>query len=442
MVGLDWNLRAQNTMDFLEELRWRDLLHQTAGSDVEAHLKVPGQIAYCGFDPTADSLTVGNLLPIKMLMTWQRAGHRPIVLMGGGTGLIGDPSGRDSERQLQSAEQVEHNISRQRLIFERLMDFDPGNPCAARLVNNYDWLGKLGFIEVLRDVGKHFSVNAMIKKDSVADRLNNREQGISYTEFSYMLLQAYDFLHLRREYGCTVQVAGSDQYGNIVAGMDLIRRAYQDSDEGAAYGITNKLVTRSDGQKIGKSAGNAIWLSADRTSPYQFYQFWVNADDADVIKFLQWYSFFNQEEMQALAAEHEAAPHQRTAHRALARHMTAMIHGDEAVAAAESAVQALFGGDVRALDAQLLSEVFADVPSSEHDKTSLGGEGAALAELLAETSLASSRRQAREFLQNGAVAVNGEKVGPDHRLSAEDLLHGSTILLKRGKKNWHATKWQ
>ena len=429
-------------MDFLEELRWRGLLHQTAGNGVETHLQTPGQVAYCGFDPTADSLTVGNYLAIKMLMTWQRAGHRPIVLMGGGTGLIGDPSGRDSERQLQTIEQVEHNISRQRIIMEQLMDFDKGNPCAATIVNNYDWLGKLGFIEVLRDVGKHFSVNAMIKKDSVADRLNNREQGISYTEFSYMLLQAYDFLHLRREHGCTVQVAGSDQYGNIVAGMDLIRRYYQETDEGAAYGITNKLVTRSDGQKIGKSAGNAIWLSTDRTSPYQFYQFWINTDDADVVKFLHWFSFLPQLEIEALAAEHEAAPHQRVAHRALAQHMTRLIHGEDVLAAVEGAVQALFGGDVRALDALMLAEVFADVPSSEHDKSVLGGEGASLSELLAETSLASSRRQAREFLQNGAVAVNGEKVGADYVLSSDDLMHGSTILLKRGKKNWHATQWR
>ncbi len=428
-------------MDFLEELRWRGLLHQTAGNGVEQHLQAPGQVAYCGFDPTADSLTVGNYLAIKMLMTWQRAGHRPIVLMGGGTGLIGDPSGRDSERLLQTVDQVEHNISQQRKIFEQLMDFDKGNPCAATIVNNYDWLGKLGFIEVLRDVGKHFSVNAMIKKDSVADRLNNREQGISYTEFSYMLLQAYDFLHLRREHGCTVQVAGSDQYGNIVAGMDLIRRYYDDAKEGTAYGITNKLVTRADGQKIGKSAGNAIWLSADRTSPYQFYQYWINTDDADIIKFLHWFSFLPEQEIQSLTQQHEEAPHQRTAHRALAQHMTAMMHGDATLAAVEAAVQALFGGDIRGLDAAMLAEVFADVPSSEHDKSLLGGEGASLSELLADTSLASSRRQAREFLQNGAVAVNGEKVAADYVLRSEDLLHGSTVLLKRGKKNWHATKW-
>jgi len=429
-------------MDFLEELRWRGLLHQTAGSEIETHLHTPGQVAYCGFDPTADSLTVGNYLAIKMLMTWQRSGHRPIVLMGGGTGLIGDPSGRDSERQLQTVERVEHNISRQRKIFEQLIDFDKSNPCAATIVNNYDWLGKLGFIEVLRDVGKHFSVNAMIKKDSVAERLNNREQGISYTEFSYMLLQAYDFLHLRREHGCTVQVAGSDQYGNIVAGMDLIRRYYDDATEGAAFGITNKLVTRSDGQKIGKSAGNAIWLSADRTSPYQFYQFWINTDDADVIKFLPWFTFMPKEEIDAITAEHKQAPHLRVAQRALANHMTKLIHGDDVLKAVESAVQALFGGDVRALDAQMMVEVFSDVPSSEHDKSVLGGEGASLSELLAETTLASSRRQAREFLQNGAVAVNGEKVAADYVLRSEDLLHGSTILLKRGKKNWHATKWQ
>ena len=314
-----------DTMNFLDELSWRGMLHQTAGQGVETHLQTPGRVAYCGFDPTADSLTVGNFIAIKMLMTWQRAGHKPIVLMGGGTGRIGDPSGRDSERQLLDEATIEHNIARQRVVLEHLLDFDPAKPNAAVIVNNHDWLGKLGFIEVLRDVGKHFSVNAMIKKDSVSERLNNREQGISYTEFSYMLLQAYDFLHLNRTLGCTVQCAGSDQYGNIVGGMDLIRRHRGEGDDGVSFGVTNKLLTLSDGQKVGKSAGNAVWLSADRTSPYAFYQYWFNVDDADVIKFLHWFTFLDQPTIQAIEAEHSAEPHRRHAQRALARDMTTLL---------------------------------------------------------------------------------------------------------------------
>ena len=274
-------------MGYLEELSWRGLLHQMTGEkELRDHLGTSGRIGYCGFDPTADSLTIGNLIPIKMLMHFQQTGHKPIVLMGSGTGLIGDPSGKDDERQLLTVEQVEHNIASQRKIFEPLLDFDPANPNAAVIVNNYDWLGKLGYIDVLREVGKHFSVNTMIQKDSVRERLHGREQGISYTEFSYMVLQAYDFLHLRREMNCTLQVAGSDQYGNIVAGIDLIRREFG-HEEGEAYGVTAPMVTKADGKKIGKTESGAIWLTADRTSPYAFYQFWINASDQDVIPFLR-----------------------------------------------------------------------------------------------------------------------------------------------------------
>ena len=427
--------------NFLAQLRWRDLLHQTAGQNIEKHLIQPGRVGYCGFDPTADSLTVGNFIAIKMLMHWQRAGHKPIVVMGGGTGLIGDPSGKDSERLLLTAEQVQHNIEQQRRIFEKLLDFDTQKPNAAIIVNNHDWLKKLGYIDVLRDVGKHFSVNTMIQKDSVRERLHNREQGISYTEFSYMLLQAYDFLHLRRQYNCTVQIAGSDQFGNIVAGMDLIRRDLG-AEQGHSFAITNKLVTRADGQKIGKTAGNAVWLTADRTSAYQFYQFWINTEDADVIKFLRWFTFLDQSSIDLLEQEQQQAPHLRPAQRALAQHMTELVHGAAAVNSVEHAAMALFGqGDVRALDETLLREVFADVPHSTHNKDLLDGAGTSLLELLVNTSLAQSKREAREFLHNNAIAVNGEKAKPEYQLSSADLLHGHTILLRRGKKSWHATKW-
>ena len=430
-------------MSFLDEIRWRGMLYQTAGQGVEQHLATLGRVGYCGFDPTSDSLTIGNFIAIKMLMHWQQAGHKPIVLMGGGTGLIGDPSGKDSERQLQTPEQVEINIQSQRRVFEKLLDFEPGRPNAALILNNHDWLGKLGYIEMLRDIGKHFSVNAMIQKDSVRERLQNREQGISYTEFSYMLLQAYDFLYLRQQHNCTVQVAGSDQYGNIVAGMDLIRRALG-AEQGQSFGVTNPLLTRADGSKIGKTAaGGAVWLSAERTSPYRFYQYWINVDDADVIRFLQWFTFMTATEIAAVEADQAAAPHKRPAQRALARTMTALLHGDAAVSSVEQASQALFGdGDVRALDAAMLADVFADVPHSSHDRTLLDGAGLALVDILVDTGLATSKRQAREFLGNGAVAVNGVKVSADYCLGSHDLLHGHTILLRRGKKNWHATLWR
>lgn len=426
-------------LSFLDELRWRGMLHQTAGHDVEDHLATPGRVAYCGFDPTADSLTIGNFIAIKVLMHWQRAGHKPIALMGGGTGLIGDPSGKDSERQLQSLEQVQANIAAQRKILEGLLDFDDNRPNAALVLNNYDWLGQLGFIEMLRDVGKHFSVNAMIQRDSVSERLHNREQGISYTEFSYMILQAYDFLHLHQHHNCTVQVAGSDQFGNIVSGIDLIRR----SEGNQGYAVTTPLVTKADGKKIGKSEQGAIWLSADKTSPYQFYQYWINIEDADIDTFLKWFSFMPQEEVESLVAEHEQAPHKREAQRGLAQHMTELVHGATAVESVERAAAALFGGgDLRVLEAELLTEVFADVPHTSHVKDQLSGEGIALVELLPETSLANSKREAREYLQNGAISVNGERVGLDSQLRDADLLHGATVLLRRGKKNWHATQWR
>jgi tyrosyl-tRNA synthetase len=429
-------------MSFLDELKWRGLLYQTTGTEeLTQHLATPGRVGYCGFDPTSDSLHIGNFVPIKLLMHFQRAGHKPVVLMGGGTGLIGDPSGKDNERTLLSRERVEANIAGQRKVFERFLDFSASAGNAASLVNNNDWLEKLGYIEVLRTIGKHFSVNAMIQKDSVKARLENREQGISYTEFSYMLLQAYDFLHLHRTRGCTLQIAGSDQYGNIVSGIDLIRRDAQ-GEKHEAFGITAPLVTKSDGKKFGKSEKGNVWLSADKTSPYAFYQFWINVEDADVGAFLRWFTFLSQEEVEGVVSAHDKEPHKREAQRTLARAITRLVHGDDELRAAEAASEALFSGNVRQLDSRLLEEVFADVPHSEHDKTQLGGEGKALLELLAETSLVTSKREARQFLESGAVSVNGEKAELTRKLRSEDLLHGTAILLKRGKKNWHVTKWK
>lgn len=428
-------------LPFLDELGWRGLLHQTtADAALPGYLAAPGRVGYCGFDPTRDSITIGNLIPIMLLTHWQRAGHKAIVLMGGGTGMIGDPSGKDAERQLLSPDQVRANVEGQRRVLEKLLDFDPAR---GAIVNNADWLGKLGFLEVLRDVGKHFSVNAMIQRDSVKRRLEAREQGISYTEFSYALLQAYDFLHLHRTMNCTVQLAGSDQFGNIVSGIDLIHKTLGRDDDGAeAFGITAPLVTKADGKKIGKSEEGAVWLSPDRTSPYAFYQFWINAEDADVGPFLRWYTLRSREELDALLERHADAPHERHAQRLLAQDVTRTIHGPSELARVEAASQALFGGDVRALDAEMMDQVFADVPHSRHARDSLGAQdGVALVDLLPQTTLCGSKREARQFLTTGAISLNGERVDVERRLTAADLLHGRRILLRRGKKQWHATEW-
>jgi tyrosyl-tRNA synthetase len=431
---------------FLDELRWRGLLAQTTSDAIPAYLSGGSRVAYAGFDPTADSLTIGNLIPMMMLAHFQRCGHKPIALMGGGTGLIGDPSGKSAERQLQTFEQVQAKVDAIGNVFARVMDFS--GPRAAVVLNNADWLRKLSFIDVLRDVGKHFSVNMMIQKESVAARLNTREQGISYTEFSYMILQAYDYLHLYRTQGCTIQMGGSDQFGNIVAGIDLIRRTEGRGEEsdaqtfGQTFGITAPLVTKADGGKIGKTESGTIWLSAHRTSPYAFYQFWLNASDSDVRNFLRWYTFLGREEIEALDHAVATNPGAREAQRTLAREVVRIHHGETELSKAEAAANALFSGEVRSLDGPMLREVFAEVPRSTHGLTALDGEGASLLELLPQTTLASSKREAREFLQNGAVSVNGEKVGLDRQLKRSDLLGDGMILLRRGKKQWHATEWR
>ncbi len=430
---------------FLSELEWRGLLHQTAGLGLEDHLASPGRVGYCGFDPTADSLGVGNLVALSMMRLWQRAGHRPILLQGGATGLIGDPSGKDAERNLISEEEVRHNVECHANILRPLFTWEDEDPAGgARLINNLDWWRGLNYIDVLRDVGKHFSVNAMIQRDSVRDRLENRDQGISYTEFSYMLLQAYDFLHLRRHHDCTVQIAGSDQYGNIVSGMDLIRRDAADrGEEAESFAVTTPLLLKADGKKFGKSEAGNIWLSPERTSPYAFYQFWINASDDDVGRFLRTFTLLDREEIEQIDKEQAAAPHERAAQRRLAEEVTAALHGADELGRVQAATRALFGkGELRDLDSKMLSDVFADVPHSVHAKNDLDKDGVPLSDLLPETSLAKSKREAREYLKNGAIAINGQKVAADARLTGRDLLHGETILIKRGKKLWHASLWR
>ena len=435
--------------NFLEELRWRGLLHQcTDEPGLVAHLADAGagrRRAYAGFDPTADSLTIGNLVPIMCLVHFARAGHEPIVVMGGGTGLIGDPSGKSAERTLMTTETVTANVHSQRRIFDAV--FAGAGLPAPTIVNNADWLCKLSYLDALRDIGKHFSVNMMIQKESVRARLEERDHGISYTEFSYMILQAYDFAHLFREMGVTVQLGGSDQWGNIVAGADLIRRTHaadhagSEADAPHCFGLTCPLVTKSDGGKFGKTETGAVWLTPERTSPYAAYQFWLNASDEDVIKFLKLFTLLTRSEVEALATAHAENPGAREAHRALAHHATSLLHGETEAVHAANAARALFSGEVAELPKALLAEVLGEVPSSDHPRGSLDGEGVALVDLLIEVGLAKSKREAREFLTNGSVSVNGRKVGPEDCVSAGDLLHGEMIALRRGKKAWHLTRW-
>ncbi len=446
------------TGHLIDELRWRGLVHQITDEDgLRQHLATPGRKVYAGFDPTSDSLTIGNLVPMMMLVHVARHGHVPVAVQGGATGLIGDPSGKQAERTLQTPETVGARVRAQRPIFDRV--FASAGVTAPTVLNNYDWISKLTWIEALRDIGKHFSVNMMIQKDSVKSRLESRDQGISYTEFSYMLMQAYDFAHLHRTLGVTVQMGGSDQWGNIVGGGDLIRRQAAHAAGGevppgaepAAFGLTAPLVTKADGTKFGKTESGAIWLSAPsgpedtspaRTSAFAYFQFWLNALDADVIRYLKIYTLLTQEEIAALEAAHAANPGGREAHRALAHHATAILHGEDAAHQAEAAAKALFSGEIAGLDARTLDEVLAGAPSSTQSKARLEGAGIPLVDLLIETGLAKSKRESREFLQNGSVLVNGKKAGPDDAATTKDLLHGTTIALRRGKKNWHVTRWQ
>ncbi len=450
--------------DFLPELEWRNLLKDVTDREgLSEHFSTGRRRIYSGFDPTADSLTIGNLVPIMMLAHAKRAGHEAVVLMGGGTGLIGDPSGKSAERQLQTSETVERHVAAQKPIFESVLGQVDGP--AHTIVNNADWLTKLSYIEVLRDVGKHFSVNMMVQKESVKSRLNDREQGISYTEFSYMILQAYDFLHLYRHAGVTVQFGGSDQYGNIVAGTDLIRRNYHErlaiqanqerekqgipsskvvgfvpnDPDVTAFGFTAPLITKADGGKFGKTESGAVWLTADRTSPYAYYQFWLNCSDEDVKNFLRVFTFMTREEIETLEVEHAKAPGKREAQRTLARAATTILHGEAEMRQAEAAGKALFSGDIVSLNEKTLREVFSEVPSSEHPRASL--EGTDLIELLIETGLAKSKREAREFIANGSVSINGAKAEEGRTMRSADLLHGSVIALRRGKKAWHVTRW-
>ena len=412
----------------LNELSARGLLAQVSDrAALEAHLSNAPRTLYVGFDPTAPSLQVGNLVPLLVLRRAQLRGHRPIVVVGGATGLIGDPSGRDDERALQDAATIAEWVDRIRGQVGRFIDVE--GAAAGRVVNNLDWTRDVGVLDFLRDVGKHFSVHAMTQRDSVRSRLVRDGEGISYTEFSYMLLQAYDFLELARRYDCTVQLGGSDQWGNIVSGVDLVRRALRRQ----AYALTVPLVTRRDGAKFGKSAAGAVWLDAERTSPYAFYQFWMNVADADAGHFLRCFTLLDADAIEAAERAARVRPEERAAQRLLAADATRLVHGEAAVATAERITGALFSGDVRGLQAPELALLAQDGMA-----TTAIASGEGLLAALTRAGLAASNSAARRLVQSGGVRVNGVvETDPARRLDAAGALHRRYHVVRRGKKHWH-----
>ncbi|MEU6412852.1 tyrosine--tRNA ligase [Microbispora sp. NPDC046933] len=411
--------------DIIDELEWRDVIAQTTDIDALRKALADGPITvYAGFDPTAPSLHVGNLATLLILTRFQRAGHRPIGLVGGATGLIGDPSGRSTERALNSSEIVAEWVSRIRVQVEKFLSFEEG-PTAATLVSNLDWTANLSAIDFLRDVGKHFPVNRMLARESVSARLAG--EGLSYTEFSYQILQANDYLELFRRHGCTLQLGGSDQWGNITAGVDLIRRV----EGGHVHALTGKLITKADGTKFGKTAGGAIWLDPALTSPYAFYQFWLNADDRDVVRFLKVFTFRTREEIEDLEKAVAERPAAREAQRALAEDLTTLVHGSDELARVIAASRALFGqGSLAELDARTLESALAEVP-----KAVVSTLGAPYVELLAQSGLVESKSAARRAVKEGGAYLNNTKITDEEYVpSADDLLHGRFLVLRRGKK--------
>ncbi|MGE7092132.1 tyrosine--tRNA ligase [Lysinibacillus sp. NPDC048646] len=420
------------TNDLLQDLEWRGLLYQQTDAEGMAKLLEEQSVSlYCGVDPTADSMHIGHIVPLLTLRRFQKAGHRPILLVGGATGMIGDPSGRSEERQLQTVEQIDKNVQGIRGQLERIFDFaEDGN--GAQLVNNHNWISKIDTIEFLRDYGKLINVNYMLAKDTIASRLDT---GISFTEFAYTLIQGIDYNHLYNNYNCRIQIGGSDQWGNITTGLEVIRKTHE--EETKAFGFTIPLVTKADGTKFGKTAGGAVWLDGTKTSPYEFYQFWINAADADVIKYLKIFTFLTREEIEALAIAVEEEPHLRKAQKTLAEEMTRLIHGQAALDQALRITAALFSGDLKTLSAGEMKDAFKDVPSIEMAK-----EDKNIVDLLVEAGISSSKRQAREDVTNGAISVNGEKVTDlEYSIDAKDRLEDAFSIVRRGKKKYHMVKF-
>ncbi|MGA4545865.1 tyrosine--tRNA ligase [Uniformispora flossi] len=419
--------------DIVEDLKWRGLIAQTTDEDALRKAFADGPVtAYCGFDPTAASLHVGHLTQVLTLRRLQLAGHRPIALVGGATGLIGDPK-PSAERQLNEASTVREWVGRIRGQLSAFLDFAGGDdtdaPNAALMANNYDWTENLSAIDLLRDLGKHFSINQMLARDTVKSRLGG--EGMSYTEFSYVILQSFDYLELYRRHGCTLQIGGSDQWGNITAGLDLIRRVTGNQPHGQAHAMTTNLLTKADGTKFGKTEGGAVWLDPELTTPYAFYQFWLNADDRDVSRYLRTFSFRSHEEIEELEREAAERPAARAAQRTLAEELTTMVHGADQCAAAVEASRALFGqGDLAALDAATLAAAVAELPSAQV------AELPTVVDALVATELAPSKGAARRTIKEGGAYVNNTKVATeDALLTSADLLHGRWVLLRRGKRN-------
>ncbi|MDX1945097.1 MAG: tyrosine--tRNA ligase [Pirellulaceae bacterium] len=418
-------------MDLFAELQWRGLVNQcTAPETVPGWLATAGRSLYCGFDPTSDSLHVGSLLPVMLLRRFQKAGHKPIALVGGATGMIGDPSGKSEERNLQSLDQLEKNVAGIEKQLRGLLDFEGAS--AARLLNNFDWMRGFSFLEFLRDVGKHFPVGVMLGKDSVKGRLE-RDTGISYTEFSYMLLQAYDFVFLHQKHGCELQIGGSDQWGNITAGIDLARRMH-----GAQlFGLTCPLLLKSDGTKMGKTERGAVYLSPERTSPYAFYQYWVNLADADCGSALRFLTELPREEIEDLDKKRTDQPHLRESQKRLAEELTRLIHGEGGLAAAKNASDTIFGKPVENLTDAELTDIFAEMPRVTIPRDRLAGEGLGLADALVETGLAKSKSDARRTIaQGGAYVNNRPRTDTETRLTAADLASETVLVLRSGKKKY------
>jgi tyrosyl-tRNA synthetase len=417
--------------NIFDEFEWRGLLYD-ATADLKDVLATQSVTAYIGFDPTASSLHVGSLLPIMGLARLQRFGHKPIALVGGGTGLIGDPSGKTAERQLLNREQVEINLAGIRDQLAHFLDFDRDtNP--AEIVNNLDWLGELHLIDFLRDVGKFFTVNYMLSKESVKRRIQS-DDGISYTEFTYMMLQAYDFLALHRLKGCTLQMGGSDQWGNILAGTDLIRKA----DSGKAHGLVFPLVTNSAGTKFGKTESGTVWLDPERTSPYRFFQFWLNTDDRDVIDYLKYFTWLGREEIEVFAQQVEENPGGRAAQKELAKLVTSMVHGEEAYEKALTASGVLFGGSMESLSVGDLKDIFEDVPSTSMERSLFEGEGMGMLTLCTETGITSSNGEARRLIRQGGLFVNSERIEDENQmLTPDNLIENQLLVLRKGKRNYH-----
>ncbi|GGB02969.1 tyrosine--tRNA ligase [Macrococcus hajekii] len=418
------------TNELLDDLKWRGLIYQeTHPEEIEALLNKESVSIYCGADPTADSLHIGHLLPFLTLRRFQAHGHRPVVLIGGATGMIGDPSGRTDERVLQTPEMVQHNVDGIKKQMEQLFDFSGDN--GAVRVDNKDWLGQIDLLSFLRDYGKHVGVNYMLGKDSIQTRL---ETGISFTEFTYTILQAIDFGHLNKELNVKIQLGGSDQWGNITSGLDLMRRMYGEVE---AFGITVPLVTKSDGKKFGKSESGAVWLDRTKTSPYEFYQFWINTPDADAIKFLKYFTFLSKEEIEALEQSVETEPHLRKAQKALAAEVTKLVHDEQALSDAIRITDALFKGDLAALSADEIREGFKDVPQSTVT------DAINLVDYLVEAGVSPSKRQSREDITNGAISINGEKVTDTaYEIKESDKIEGEFTIIRRGKKKYFMVNYK